>query len=342
MRRRVPGCGDQVSWILVSSLLLIPLTAIGCFGFARWMRSRSLGQQIRDVGPQSHATKEGTPTMGGTVVLLSWAVIVMILGIKLGWPSYGGFVLAAGLGFGGLGFADDILSIWRKRSTGLTATQKLVLGSAFSAGLFVIFRQQILVPQQIPFSDTQIALPWVAGFLLTWVLFLASTNSANLTDGLDGLAGGVSILVLGGFLASFPSMENLMLILPLISALVGFLWLNAHPASLFLGDVGSFALGGIIGALALANGAAFLLPILAGVFVLEAASVILQVGILRLTGKRLFKMSPFHHHFEASPNRGCAHWLPAFEWPESKVTTRFILLQAGFAILAIWATRIRG
>ncbi len=280
--------------------------------------------------------------MGGTIVLLGWAIIVMILGIKLGWPSYGGFVLASGLGFGSLGFADDALSIWRKRSIGLTARQKLILGSVLSVGLFVIFRQQILVPQQIPFSGIRIALPWAAGFFLTWVLLLASTNSANLTDGLDGLAGGISILVLSGFLLSFPTMENLMLILPLISALAGFLWLNAHPASLFLGDVGSFALGGIIGALALANGAAFILPILAGVFVLEATSVILQVGILRLTGKRLFKMSPFHHHFEASPNRVHVHWLPASEWPESKVTTRFMLLQAGFVILAIWATRIHG
>ena len=328
-----------MSWILLSSILLIPLTAVSCFGFERWMSSRSLGQQIRDVGPQTHAKKAGTPTMGGIVVLLGWVAIVLILGIKLGWPSYGKFVLAAGLGFGGLGFADDVLSIRRKHSTGLTATQKIVLGSVLSIGLFVIFRQQILVPQQIPFSSSHITLPWVAGLLLTWVLFLCSTNSANLTDGLDGLAGGISILVLGGFLAMFPSTANVMLILPLIGALAGFLWLNAHPASLFLGDVGSFALGGIIGALALANGVAFLLPILAGVFVLEAASVILQVGILRLTGRRLFKMSPLHHHFEASPNRGNTHWLPAFEWPEVKVTTRFMLLQVGFVILAIWAAK---
>jgi len=328
-----------VTWILLASMLLIPLTAVCCFGFARWMRARSLGQQIRDVGPQSHATKAGTPTVGGIVVLLIWAMTVMILGIQMGWSSTSGFVLAAGLGFGGLGLADDILSIRKKHSTGLTAIQKIVLGSALSIGLFIVFRHQILVPQQIPFANFNISLPWVAGFFLTWGLFLSSTNSANLTDGLDGLAGGVSILVLGGFLVMFPSMENLVLILPLIGALAGFLWLNTHPASLFLGDVGSFALGGIIGAMALANGAAFLLPILAGVFVLEAASVILQVGTLRLTGKRLFRMSPLHHHFEASPNRGTTHWLPAFEWPESVVTTRFVLLQVGFVILAIWSAK---
>jgi len=329
-----------VTWILLSSILLIPLTAVGCLGFVRWMRVRSLGQQIRDVGPQSHTSKAGTPTMGGSIVISLWALAVIILGITRGWSNTSGFVLAAGLGFGVLGLADDVLSIRRKRSTGLTAVQKIALGSAISIGLFFIFRNQILVPQQIPFANFRTTLPWIAGFFLNWVLFLASTNSANLTDGLDGLAGGISVLVLSGFLVMFPNMDNLMLILPLIGALAGFLWLNVHPASLFLGDVGSFALGGIIGALALANGAAFALPILAGVFVLEAVSVILQVGVLRLTGRRLFKMSPLHHHFEDSPNRGTAHWLPAFEWPESKITARFMLLQIGFVFLAIWATRI--
>lgn len=330
-----------MTWILLSSILLIPLTAVGCFGFARWMKARSLGQLIRDVGPQSHAAKAGTPTMGGMIVLLLWALTVMILGITRGWSSTSGFVLSAGLGFGGLGLTDDILSICKKHSTGLSAAQKIVLGSVLSIVLFFAFRSQIIVPQQVPFASIRITLPWIGGFLLTWALFLASTNSANLTDGLDGLAGGVSILVLGGFLVLFPSMGNLMLILPLIGAVAGFLWLNAHPASLFLGDVGSFALGGIIGALALANGAAFLLPLLAGVFVLEAASVILQVTILRLTGKRLFKMSPLHHHFEISPNRGPTHWLSAFEWPESKITTRFMLLQVAFVVLASWAAGVR-
>jgi phospho-N-acetylmuramoyl-pentapeptide-transferase len=280
--------------------------------------------------------------MGGAIVLLCWAIAVILLGLKQAWPSYGGFVLASGLAFGGLGLADDIVSLRRKHSTGLTGVQKILLGSLLSIGLFFLFKQQIMVPQQVPFSLARLALPPVAGFFLTWVLFISSTNSANLTDGLDGLAGGVSILVLSGFIAAFPNEGNLVLILPLICAIAGFLWLNTHPASLIMGDVGSFALGGVIGALALANGAAFLLPILAGVFVLETTSVILQVGILRLTGKRLFKMSPFHHHFEASPDRGRVHWLPAFEWPESKVTVRFIVLQAGFVILAIWAARVYG
>jgi len=328
-----------VSWILLSSILLIPLTTLGCHGFAVWMQRHDVGQQIRDVGPQTHATKAGTPTMGGIIVLLMWAAAVLILGIVSGWTEHAGFVLTSGLAFGALGLADDLLSIRRRHSTGLTALQKILLGSAIAMGLFIAFQDQILVPQAIPFTTNHVTLPWIAGFVLSWILFAASTNSANLTDGLDGLAGGTSLLVLGGFLLIGPSAGDVLLILPLMGALSGFLWLNAYPASLFLGDVGSFALGGIIGALALANGLAFLLPLLAGVFVLEAASVILQVGFKRVTGKRIFKMSPLHHHFERTSHRRVQHWLPAFEWPESKVTARFILLQAGFVALALWASR---
>lgn len=317
----------------------MPITAIVSHYFALWMSNQSVGQQIRDVGPQSHASKAGTPTMGGVIVLLGWVGSIVLLAIKQGWPSYGWFVLASGLAFGGMGLADDLISLYRKQSTGLTEIQKILLGSLLSCGLYFLFKEQILVPQRIPFSDVLITLPWIAGLLLTWILLVASTNSANLTDGLDGLATGVSILVLGGLLVIFPTGENMLLILPLLGTLSGFLWLNTYPARLFLGDVGSFALGGIIGALALANGAALLLPILAGIFVLEAASVIVQVGALKLTGKRIFKMSPLHHHFEASASHGRPHWLPSLEWPESKVTARFVVLQIGFVLLAFWATR---
>jgi len=146
--------------------------------------------------------------MGGIIVLLCWASILLLLGIVKGWPSYGGFILASGLGFGGLGLADDVLSIRRKHSTGLTGVQKLLLGSLLSIGLFVFFKDQILVPQQIPFSASQIALPWIGGLFLTWLLLVASTNSANLTDGLDGLASGVSILVLGGLLGWIPVAQH--------------------------------------------------------------------------------------------------------------------------------------
>lgn len=304
------------------------------------MKRQSLGQQIRDVGPQAHASKAGTPTMGGVVILLCWSAIEIILAQRQGWPSYGGFVLASGLAFGGMGFVDDMIGLHKRRSTGLTGVQKILLGSLLSIGLYLLFVEQIQVPQQIPFSSVMITLPWIAGLLLTWILLLSSTNSTNLTDGLDGLATSIALLVLVGMLIGNPTADNIMLIVPLLGSLAGFLWLNTYPARLFLGDVGSFALGGIIGALALANGAAFLLPILAGVFVLEALSVMLQVSVLKLTGKRLLKMSPIHHHFEASETHGRPHWIPSTQWPESKVTARFVILQIGFVLLSIWALRL--
>ena len=331
-----------MTWVLVVTILLIPLTGLACSLFARRMKRRSLGQQIRDVGPRSHTGKAGTPTMGGSVVILLWIVATTSLGLGIGWPEHFAFVIASGLGFGAMGLVDDILGIRKSQSTGLTAKQKIVMGSALSIGLFLVFQSDVLVPQHVPFSDYVIAIPRGAGCALAWILLVSSTNSANLTDGLDGLAAGVSCLVLVGLLVMRPSISNAAIILPLIGALAGFLWTNVHPASLFLGDVGAFALGGIIGALALANGVAFLLPMLAGVFVLEAASVVLQIGALRLSGRRAFKMSPLHHHFEAFPNQGGAHWLPAASWPESQVTVRFWLIQAGFVILALWAAGTLG
>jgi len=324
-----------VTSALVLSLCLIPVSAVGCYAFSRWMRARAFGQQIRTQGPQSHAPKAGTPTMGGTVVLGLWSLAVLVSGVRCGWPEHTGFVLASGLGFGLLGLADDFLSLRRRHSTGLTGPQKLALGSALAVGLSFAFRGDLTVPQAVPFSALRLVIPWGGALFLSWVLLVSVTNTANLTDGLDGLAGGVYCLVLGGLLWMVPSPGNATLILPLIAALSGFLWMNAHPASLFLGDVGSFGIGGIIGALALANGLAFLLPLLAGVFVLEAVSVILQVGLRRLTGRRPFKMAPLHHHFEDSG--GGAHWLPSAMWAEPKVTARFLVLQGAFVLLALWA-----
>ena len=324
--------------ILLLSLLLIPTSALCCYRLAHGLASRSVGQHIRDVGPQTHAVKAGTPTMGGLVVLLLWVGGVVLLGILLEWPPSCGFILASGVCYGAMGLLDDALSLRRKRSMGLGGLQKIVLGSLIAVGLFVAFRNQILVPQRIPFTQHQLGLPWIAMFFLHWILFLAVTNSANLTDGLDGLAGSVSLLVLGGFLIISPSLGNALLLLPLMAALLGFLWLNAYPADLFLGDVGSFGLGGIIGAFALSQGLAFLLPLLAGVFVLEAGSVILQVGALRLTGRRAFKISPLHHHFEDAPRPGVDFMIPSPSWPETKVTMRFILLQVVFVVIAVWAS----
>lgn len=327
-----------MTWTMAVSLLLIPATALCCHAVARWMRSRSVGQQIRAFGPDSHRSKAGTPTAGGTVVLLLWGVSVVLLGLLTDWPSHVGFVVACGLGFGSLGLLDDLLSVYRHRSAGLTGWQKVIAGTLLALILLLGHREVLTLPQQIPFTATYVLLPPIGGALLCGLLLLSTTNSANLTDGLDGLAGGVSLLVLIGLLLLSRQPDGLLLILPLAGCLVGFLWLNVYPARLFLGDVGSFGLGGIIGALAWTQGASLLLPLLAGVFVLEAVSVVLQVVVLRLTGRRLLKMAPLHHHFEDSRTMSpCKHWLPAFTWSEANVTARLILLQAGFVLLALWA-----
>jgi len=320
------------------SIALAPITALGCAAFARWMRHRKLGQQIRDLGPQGHTAKAGTPTMGGLVVLSVWAAAALSLWPTVGWTRSIGFVLAAGAIHAGIGLLDDLWSLKQHRSLGLTAPRKLLLGSLAAIALFFLFRDVLSVPQRVPFSAGTVALPPIASFALLWVGLLASTNSMNLADGLDGLAGGLAVLILIGLLALSPSEPNLAVVLPLVGATLGFLWLNVHPAALFLGDVGSFGLGGIVAAVSLCSGTVFYLPLVAGVLVLEAGSVIAQVTWCRIAGVRLFKMAPLHHHFEASTHARSAHVLPAFEWPETKITLRFWLVQALFVGIAVWAS----
>jgi phospho-N-acetylmuramoyl-pentapeptide-transferase len=276
--------------------------------------------------------------MGGLVLLGLWTVAVVCL--RPWRPDARGiaFVLVAGTLFGGIGWLDDWLSIRKRHSTGLTVVQKLGLASLASFLLYLLFADVVRAPLAIPFTSLTVVLSPIAAFFLMWFVFLATTNSLNLADGLDGLAGGLALLIVGGLLVLAPAREHLLLGLPLIAVLLGFLWTNVHPAALFLGDIGSFAVGGIIAALALASGLSFFLPLLAGVLVLEAAAVLLQVVLFRLTGRRLFKMAPLHHHFEAAvapEERECL--FRSFEWPETKVTARFLIVEALFVALALWA-----
>jgi phospho-N-acetylmuramoyl-pentapeptide-transferase len=325
--------------VLLAGLALVPACAFLCSRFARFMRRRSIGQVIRSLGPASHATKAGTPTMGGIVVFALWLAASGVLLVWYPPTSMIAFVLSAASLFAAIGAIDDLISIRRRRSMGLSAIAKLALSSVAALALFFTFRDVVAVSVQIPLSTASLALPSVAVFFLTWSVFLATTNAMNLTDGLDGLATGVAVLILIGVILLHPTRSNLVLCVPLIGALLGFLWLNIHPANLFLGDVGSFFLGGVIAALALANGIAFLLPILAGVLVLEAGSVILQLASCKTLGKRLFRMSPLHHHFECSTDPPREHILPAVRWPEGKITVRFWILQGLFVGLALLAAR---
>jgi len=328
-----------VKALIPIAIALAPITAVCCAAYARLMRRHNVGQQIRELGPQGHAAKAGTPTMGGLFVLSAWAIGVLSLWPAVAWARPIGFVLATGAIHGAIGLLDDLRSVQRRRSLGLTASRKLLLGSLAAIALFFAFRDVLSVPQRIPFSTGAMTLPPTALFALIWVSFIATTNSMNLADGLDGLAGGLAALILIGLLVLSPSRTMLVAILPLLGALLGFLWMNVHPAEIFLGDVGSFGLGGIIAAVALCTGTVFFLPLVAGVLVLEAGSVILQVTSFRIVGVRLLKMSPIHHHFEESTVARTAHILPGFEWPETTVTLRFWLVQALFVGLALWAGR---
>ena len=319
-------------------LLLVPITALISQCFARWMRRAILGQRIREEGPSLHRKKSGTPTMGGGIILVLWGICLPILD-WFGLLSFEGlFVFIAGLSFGAVGLLDDLVSLRFQRSLGLTPFQKVLLATAVSVVLFFAFPSIGRIPLRVPFTSISLSLSSGAFFFLSWVVFLATTNGMNLTDGLDGLATGVTVLILCGYLIIASAQTLGCVILPLVAILVGFLWMNAHPASLFLGDVGSFALGGVVAALALASGTALVLPLLAGLLVLELGSVILQVGCFKLTGKRIFKMSPLHHHFEQTLGISHLHYLPAAEWPEPKVVFRFWIVQGIFVGLGILAT----
>ncbi|UCF10430.1 MAG: phospho-N-acetylmuramoyl-pentapeptide-transferase [Candidatus Bipolaricaulota bacterium] len=325
---------------LLAALVLVPVTAIACGAFARAMRHAAIGQHVRRDGPRVHVGKAGTPIMGGVVILSLWGVALLTLRSTGGVPRAAWAVYASAAAFGAVGWADDLLALRRRGTSGLSVLQKLVLCGVVAAGLFFGFRDLFDAAVRVPFTTIAISLSSAATALLTIVVFTATTNSMNLTDGQDGLATGVTLILGAALLLAAPEASGLPALLPLLGCLGGFLWVNAHPARLFLGDVGSFALGGAVAAFALAEGLAFALPLFAGVLVLEALSVITQVGVYRLTGRRLLRMSPMHHHFELPAGPPRAHLLPAVDLPESKITVRLWIVEALFAALAIISLRV--
>lgn len=317
-------------------------------GMIRALTRLKIGQYIREDGPQ-HQMKAGTPTMGGVMVILAIAVSTLL------WADltnrYTWVVLGATLGFGLVGGLDDYIKLKNRRNLGLTARQKTVGLSlvGFSAAFFLYFTAQ--TP-----TETTLFLPvfkdahWQLGWLfIPWVylVLIGSSNAVNLTDGLDGLAIMPTIMVAGG-LAIFAYVsgnatmsqylgvprvvgvgELVVFCAAIFGAGLGFLWFNAYPAQVFMGDVGALALGAALGIVAVAVRQEIVLAIMGGVFVLETLSVILQVGYFKATGgKRIFRMAPLHHHYE---KKG---------WPEPKVIVRFwiitvILVMIGLATLKI-------
>jgi phospho-N-acetylmuramoyl-pentapeptide-transferase len=318
--------------------------------FVRTLRRLSIGQNIRDVGPDSHQVKAGTPTMGGLLILFAW-LVPTLLWANLG-SAYVWLAVAVTLAFGAIGFVDDFLKVRRRRNLGLTASAKLIfqIGVAVCAGALLP-----MLPGAEPFSPT-LAFPFLKQLVvdlgLLYVPFVVfvlvgSSNAVNLTDGLDGLAIGATGVaaatyavfcyvagnkIVAGYLqVPFVAGAGEMTIFcgALAGAAMGFLWFNAHPAEVFMGDVGSLALGGGIGMVALMAKQEILLAVVGGLFVLEALSVILQVGSFKLRGKRIFRMAPLHHHFELSG------------WAEPKIIVRFWILSIVFALVALSTLKLR-
>jgi len=327
---------DYVKLGLISFLVSL----LGAWAFIRAARRWGLGQRIRDYGPQIHAEKAGTPTMGGSVILITFVSIVLSTWLGEGQLSSRAILLlGATLGFGGIGLADDLIGLMRRRSLGLPIRDKLLLQLGLSLALWWGLRlAHVPATMKIPFADGWLELPLLPYALLVVFVLLGTTNAMNLTDGLDGLAAGVTLIMLLPFLWLLRGEPGLLrMIIILGGALLGFLWFNSYPAQVFLGDTGSLALGGFIAMLALLSGTALVLPLLGGVLVVEALSVILQVASFRLFGVRIFKVSPLHHHFEHAEGVDYKFLLANREWPEPKITVRFWIAAAVFALLGWWA-----
>ncbi len=291
--------------------------------FIPLLRRLKFGQQIRTEGPESHLKKSGTPTMGGIIIMIA----VMIAFLRFADKSSEFWVLlTASLGFGLVGFLDDYIKIVFKRSLGLTARQKLFGQLLFSVVVCaLLYNMGHSTEITIPGTGAGLDLGWFYYPLVVIILFAAS-NSVNFTDGLDGLLAGTSAIAFGAFMIvalQTSEHESAIFSAAMIGAVLGFLVYNAHPAKVFMGDMGSLGIGGGIAAVAILTKTELLLIVIGGVFVLEMLSVILQVGSFKLRGKRIFKMSPIHHHFELSG------------WSEWKVVTVFWLVGLLFAAAGV-------
>ena len=289
------------------------------------LRRLKFGQNIRKEGPQSHLKKAGTPTIGGLIFIGS--TLITMLALRLKWNDEAMIVLYSLIAFGFIGFLDDLLKIIKKDNEGLKAWQKMVLLLVFSGAIAYYGYLNLSTSMIIPFLGKKVAL---GIFYIPFVIFIyaATTNAVNLTDGLDGLASTVSVLVLtffavSSFILGHDSVG--LFCIALIGGLIGFLKYNAYPARIFMGDTGSLAIGGAIATIAIILEIPLLIPVVGGIYVLETLSVIIQVTSFKLTGKRIFKMAPIHHHFEQ-----CG-------WSEVKIVTVFSVATVILCMIGFWA-----
>jgi len=288
------------------------------------LRRLKFGQSIRQEGPESHYAKAGTPTMGGVIILTALIIPVMVYS---GQNKEVWLALFVTLGHGLIGFLDDFIKVARKRSLGLKAKQKLVGQIIMAVALAYIGTHYMGCSTDlwVPILNVNIELGPLY-YVLIFLVLIGTTNAVNLTDGLDGLAAGTTTLAALAYTAiaiSFAKPHLAIFCVSLAGASLGFLKYNAHPAKVFMGDTGSLALGGALAAVAVMTKTELLLVVVGGVFVIEALSVIIQVTSFKLTGKRVFRMSPIHHHFELAG------------WSETKVVRVFWLTGLLFSVIAL-------
>jgi phospho-N-acetylmuramoyl-pentapeptide-transferase len=324
--------------ILIAGAIAGGLALIGTPLVISYFRTRGFGQAIREEGPKTHQSKAGTPTMGGTAIVL--AAVVAYLVAHVGSSEFtmtGGLVLLTFVGMGVVGFADDFIKLRQRRNLGLNKTTKFT-GQAIIAAIFAFAGPAYAGVEQNISVVGSIAFDVPAGVFFVWVFLLlaGASNAVNLTDGLDGLAAGSGALVFGSytliafwmfrnpgaytFLSQGDALDVAIILAAATAACAGFLWHNAPPAKIFMGDTGSLALGGLLAAVAIATGTQFLLVVLGGLYVVETLSVIAQVAVFRTTGKRLFRMAPVHHHFEL------------LGWQETTIIVRFWII-AGIGVV---------
>jgi phospho-N-acetylmuramoyl-pentapeptide-transferase len=306
--------------ILIAGLFSMVLAVVAGPRFISWVKARNIGQTIREEGPEHHNVKQGTPTMGGLLILAAAAVPYLILGKK---TVPGMIVFLLTFGSGAIGMLDDLAKVRQRRSLGLSARSKMALQAALVlvVGWFAIRFAGVETSIQIPMLDERLGL----GTLYLLVIFLLISgfaNAVNLTDGLDGLAAGTvatCLLCYTGITFLRHETDLAILSASLMGACIGFLWYNSFPASVFMGDTGSLALGAALAGLAVVTRTELLLVIIGGIFVIEALSVIVQVLSFRLFHKRVFLMAPIHHHFELK------------NWSETKIIVRFWIIAAIFS-----------
>ena len=305
---------------IIAFLIVVILGPI----FIPMLAKFKFGQTVRDDGPQTHLLKNGTPTMGGVIMIIA----ILITGLtraKIDRDLLVGLICITGFGF--VGFLDDFIKIKMKRSLGLKAYQKIVL--QFALALFVAYYQYSASPSatqiMVPFTDYVINLGPLYVPIMMFII-IGTVNAVNLTDGLDGLASGVTLVVSAFFMMLATTIGNsdvAILAAATGGACLGFLGFNSYPAKVFMGDTGSMALGGAVVAFAVLTNSVLLIPIVGGIYFAEAISVILQVVSFKLTGKRIFKMAPIHHHFEQ-----CG-------WPETRVVFVFWIITVVLAWIGI-------